>query len=319
MKYKADKYPRISVIMAALNRESTIEKAILSLVNQQYPNLEFLILDAGSNDGTLNIIKKYNDYINYFRSRKDKGPSDAWNEGVDNCTGDIVCFLNSDDFYEENTLIKVGEAFIENEDADIINVLGRMVSQDNSGELIWWHVTTPEIMHIENGFVGALHPNCRFYKKHLFSKYGKFISEIDGVMTLASDYEFITRLSLYNPKNITLNFIGYNYLGHEGSLTYNNNKYTKLRLYDQKVYYIEELLRNHSEVISTKLEAKFKKEHRVAYSRRVVKNIVDKDYDKAFSNLVKGVNLFGVSFTIKTLRFYISYVFRFNKFFKKIF
>jgi glycosyltransferase involved in cell wall biosynthesis len=317
MKYSADKYPRISVIMATLNRQATVEKAILSLIEQNYPNLDFLVLDAGSNDNTLAIVDRYKQYITYFRSRADKGPSDAWNEGVDMSTGEIICFLNSDDFYEPGTLIRVGEALIENKDLDIVNVLGRMVALSDSGELVYGHVTTPESMYLKNGVVGALHPNCRFYKKYLFDKYGKFISEIDGVMALASDYEFITRLSLYNPKNITLDFIGYNYLGHEGSLTYNNNKYTKLRLYDQKVYYVEQLLSKHSSVIGDGLRKKLWKEYRVAYTRRVVKLFVDKNFKKGFSSLAKGVRAFGILFPFKVLRYFISYAFRFNKIFKK--
>lgn len=318
LKYPKEQYPKISVIMAVYNRASLIEKAILSFLDQDYPNVEFLVLDAGSADGSLDIIEKYKDHITYFRSHKDKGPSDAWNEGVKHSKGDLICFLNTDDYYEPDTLIRVGEAFIENPDVDIINVRGRAVSIDKHGNTVKGHEISQEAMHISKGKVNALHPNCRFFTKGIFDKYGYFYYEIEGVMALASDYEFIVRISLYNPVNITLDFVGYNYLGHEDSLTFNTNKYTKLRLYEQKVYYVEQLFKNHSAVMDDKIKKQLLREYRIAFQRRVVKNFVDKDYKTAWKNLKLGMEKFGLRFVFKTIRYYTSYTFRFGRMFRNL-
>lgn len=296
----------------------TIEKAILSLIEQNYPNLEFIVLDAGSTDGTLDIINRYKQYISYFRSHKDNGPAGAWNEGVDVSNGDIICFLNADDYYEKNTFLKVAEAFIENSDVEMVNVLGRVVKIMPDESVFVGHITTVETMHIECGKVDSLHPNCRFFRKNVFQKYGKFIDEVYGVMALACDFEFITRLSLYNIKNITMDFVGYNYLAHENSLTFNSNKYTKLRLYEQKVFYLERLFDQYPDLMDDKVRAKFKREYRIAYQRKVVKHIIDKNYMLAWQSMKIGIKKFGIKFFFKTARYYISYNIRFNKLFKKL-
>ncbi len=137
---------------------------------------------------------------------------------------------------------------------------------------------------------------------------------VDGKMAVASDYEYIHRFSLYNPKNITLNHIGYNYFGHENSLTFNTNKYTKLKIYDQKVFYLEQLLIKHSHMMSENLKASYEKEYRIAYTRRVVRNFVDGDFKKAFKNLKKSIELFGIFMIVRVMRYYVSYNFRIRKY-----
>lgn len=96
--------PRISVITPSYNQGIYIEETILSVLNQNYPNLEYIIIDGGSNDSTVEVIKKYESRINYWISEKDKGQSDAINRGFAMATGDIICWLNSDDYFLPNTL-----------------------------------------------------------------------------------------------------------------------------------------------------------------------------------------------------------------------
>ncbi len=313
MKYQVDKYPKITVILPVLNGAKTLEKALRSVVDQNYPDLELMVLDGGSTDGTLEVINKYKSNVTFFRSRKDEGNAEAQNEARDLCKGDIISLLCADDYYEPNTFFKVAETFIENPDAEMVNVLGRTLSMDEKGYIRIEHVTRAEDMHLAKGHVKVLHPNCRFFKKELFNKYGKIIGAVEGEMALASDWEYLTRFSLYNPKNITLDFVGYNYLAHEGSLTLNTNKYTKLRIYDQKVYYLEQLLANYQHLLSEGMKAGMRAEYRVALARRITKNLIDGNFNKAKKNLMIGIDKFGMLYIFNIFRFFISYVFRFNK------
>lgn len=103
--------PKISVITPSFNQGDYIEETILSVINQNYPNLEYIIIDGGSSDLSVDIIKKYSSHINYWISEKDSGQSEAINKGFKKCTGDIVTWLNSDDCYLEDTLHKVADYF----------------------------------------------------------------------------------------------------------------------------------------------------------------------------------------------------------------
>lgn len=107
------KNPKISVITVCYNSEKHIEECIQSVVNQPYENKEYIIIDGGSQDGTLSIINKYRDKIDYFVSEPDKGISDAFNKGIKVATGDLIEILNSDDFMMPDVLTKVAEQYEE--------------------------------------------------------------------------------------------------------------------------------------------------------------------------------------------------------------
>jgi glycosyltransferase involved in cell wall biosynthesis len=97
-------FPKISIVTPTFNQGKYIEETILSVIGQQYPNLEYIIIDGGSTDGTIEIIKKYERYLAYWVSEKDKGQSHAINKGFNRATGDILGWLNSDDLYLPSTL-----------------------------------------------------------------------------------------------------------------------------------------------------------------------------------------------------------------------
>lgn len=90
--------PKITIITPTFNQGKFIEKSILSVLNQNYPNLEYIIIDGGSSDDTLDIIKKYENRITFWISEKDNGQSHAINKGLQKSSGDIINWLNSDDF-----------------------------------------------------------------------------------------------------------------------------------------------------------------------------------------------------------------------------
>ena len=109
--------PKLSVITVVYNNVSDIERTILSVLNQTYDNIEYIVVDGESTDGTLEIIKKYNDRISKLISEKDSGIYDAMNKGLAIATGDYVLFMNSgDEIYAPDTVEKV---FDSADDADI--------------------------------------------------------------------------------------------------------------------------------------------------------------------------------------------------------
>ncbi len=102
---------RISIITPSFNQASFIAQTIDSVLSQNYPNLEYIIIDGGSTDASVDIIKKHEKHLAYWISEKDRGQSHAINKGLARATGDIVNWLNSDDYYEPEALFKVAEAF----------------------------------------------------------------------------------------------------------------------------------------------------------------------------------------------------------------
>ena len=126
--------PKISIVMPSYNQVEFIERSILSILNQDYPNIELIIIDGGSKDGTIEIIKKYQDHISFWVSEKDQGQSDALNKGYKNCTGQIFGWLNSDDVYLPNVFKSVSSAFEKNQNKKII--FGDWLSIDKNDDVI---------------------------------------------------------------------------------------------------------------------------------------------------------------------------------------
>lgn len=102
---------KISIITVCFNAAQTIEETIQSVLNQSYKNFEYIIIDGGSTDGTLEIIKTYQDRLAYFVSEKDYGLYHAMNKGIEKSTGDIVGIINADDYYLDGAFEKVIQAF----------------------------------------------------------------------------------------------------------------------------------------------------------------------------------------------------------------
>lgn len=106
---------KISIITVTYNCSNVLEKTILSVINQDYINIEYIIIDGGSNDGTLDIINKYSDKISYWTSEKDNGIYDAMNKGIMAATGDYVNFMNAGDSFYSNSVISEFAPKIEND------------------------------------------------------------------------------------------------------------------------------------------------------------------------------------------------------------
>src|ERR1035437_48403 len=132
---EANQWPKISIVTPSYNQDKYLEETIRSIILQRYPNLEYIIIDGGSQDNSVNIIKKYEPWISYWVSEKDQGQSDAINKGWKHTTGDIFAWLNSDDYYFPDTLYSVASAFIKNGRKPIL-IAGSVYNVDESGTIL---------------------------------------------------------------------------------------------------------------------------------------------------------------------------------------
>ncbi len=138
--YQAAYYPKISIITPSFNQGHFIEETIRSVLLQNYPNLEYIVIDGGSTDGTLDILKKYEKHITYWVSEQDEGQSHAINKGIARATGEVFNWLNSDDYYLPDMLRRVGEAFA---DAQTQAVCTQSYYVDEGGKILHTNPATP--------------------------------------------------------------------------------------------------------------------------------------------------------------------------------
>src|SRR5262245_24468921 len=103
--------PRISIVIPSYNQQAYLGEALESIFSQKYPKLEVIVMDGGSTDGSVAVLESYASKLKYWRSRKDRGQSAAINAGMRHATGDLVAWLNSDDYYWRDALWAVGSAY----------------------------------------------------------------------------------------------------------------------------------------------------------------------------------------------------------------
>lgn len=130
---RKNNFPQISVITPSFNQGDFIERTIKSVLSQDYPNIEYIVMDGGSTDGTVGILKKYGEKI-IWRSEKDKGQGDAVNKGLKLAKGEILAYLNSDDTYQPEAFKIVANFFIKN--PDIMWVFGKCRIVDENDQEI---------------------------------------------------------------------------------------------------------------------------------------------------------------------------------------
>lgn len=185
---------KISIITVSFNSQKTIEETIQSVLRQTHPDVEYIVIDGGSTDGTLDIIHRYKDKIAYVQSKKDNGIYDAMNQGVSKATGEVVGFLNADDvFFDEHVLSQVAKAFDPKEEkksneldgvyADLI-----YVKEDDLNCIVrYWKSSSFTPGLFAKGWSPA-HPTL-YLKRHVYKRLGGF----DLSFLMGNDIELMMR------------------------------------------------------------------------------------------------------------------------------
>ncbi len=191
-------WPKVSVITPSYNQGKYIEETIRSVTMQGYPNLEYIIIDGGSGDDTLAIIKKYSQEITYWVSEKDNGQTHALNKGLERATGDILAYLNSDDLYMPYTFKLVAELFRTHRLNWLTGIQSRLVYE----EVISPKRDAVKLFNRElyrKGYhIGSLfgwNQQCStFWSKHLFDQVGR---KFDESFNHAMDIDMWIRMSSF--------------------------------------------------------------------------------------------------------------------------
>lgn len=180
---------KISIITSVYNNRDTISDAIESVLSQSYPNIEYIVIDGASKDGTVDIISGYADRISTFVSEPDRGIYDGLNKGVERATGDVIAFLHSDDLYNDpEAVARVAEAFMTTEADAVYGDLVYTPKYDTSKVLRYWKSRDFHLGLLKKGWMPA-HPTF-FVRRELYDRYGAF----DTSFRIAADYDFMLRV-----------------------------------------------------------------------------------------------------------------------------
>jgi glycosyltransferase involved in cell wall biosynthesis len=223
--------PLISIITVVYNGATTLEQTMLSVINQTYKNIEYIIIDGGSTDGTVDIIKKYENKLAYWVSESDKGIYDAMNKGIDKATGELIGIINSDDWYELDAV----NIIVNNYSDPLTIIYGLIKNHYPSGE---YYVNTVSSDMIKQGIM-LPHQTC-FVPRTLYENMGKY----DIQFKCCADFDFMLRMKLSDIKFLLIERIIANFrLGGFSSYRKNMRESIKYNKVKKLIGFKEYLLR----------------------------------------------------------------------------
>ena len=223
-------WPRISIVTPNYNYGHFIEETIRSVLLQGYPNLEYIIIDGGSTDDTVEIIHKYKDYLTYWVSEHDEGQTDAINKGYQHCTGDIFVWLNADDAYTNSTCLESVAGFYKQ---GYQLIVGRCLNVDENDQPI-------EITKEFNGIAPQqdFDQYLRFWSFVPLPQPSVFIAKeltdfsfpLDKDLHSYMDYQLFLRVLSQNPKSIWVdqNLVKFKYHGQNKTMSSYTGAYSEL-------------------------------------------------------------------------------------------
>jgi glycosyltransferase involved in cell wall biosynthesis len=183
--------PLVSIITVVYNGEKYLEQTILSVINQTYTNIEYLIIDGGSTDGTLDIIRKYEKHIAYWVSEPDKGLYDAMNKGIGLAKGELIGMINSDDWYEPNALEIVVNSCRQNPDKKIFHGDRFDILEDGTKHIKKFQASRFKFLYYGMTYN---HPSM-FIQKDIYKDQRYNIK-----LKALSDYEFVLKNFIHHPE-----------------------------------------------------------------------------------------------------------------------
>ncbi len=173
--------PLISIITVVYNTAKTLEQTMLSVLNQGYPAKEYIVIDGGSTDGSVDIIRKYASQLTFWVSEPDKGIYDAMNKGIARTNGELIGILNADDWYEPEILTEVADRYLGTGKNQVIH--GMMRNFQNND---FYNITGNSILRLRYDMIQ--HPTC-FVPKKIYETVGNF----DTTYKYSGDYDLIMR------------------------------------------------------------------------------------------------------------------------------
>ena len=182
-------YPKISIVTPSYNQAEYLEHTIQSVLGQGYPNLEYIIIDGGSTDGSVDIIKKYESQLAYWISERDNGMYEAIQKGFDKSTGEIMAWINSDDMYHPKSLFVVAELF--NLFPDVQWLTGANTTFNEKGQCVY--ATSPTNLtkfDIYQKRIEWIQQESTFWRRKLWDKSGAYINTN---LKYAGDFELWLR------------------------------------------------------------------------------------------------------------------------------
>lgn len=188
-------YPLVSIITVVLNGHEFIESAIQSVLSQNFNNIEYIVIDGGSTDGTVEIINKYEDRIDYWVSEKDDGIYHAMNKGISMATGEIIGIVNSDDWLEPKTIEKVVDIFSAIPEEEFV-VHGKIALYDAKDKFLRVH--SPKSIPGYYLFSTPFKHPAMFVSKKLYQQIGLY----DEKCGLAADYDLMLRIKANGSKSV---------------------------------------------------------------------------------------------------------------------
>jgi glycosyltransferase involved in cell wall biosynthesis len=217
-------YPKISIVTPNLNGVRYLERTIQSIVNQNYPNLEYIVIDGGSSDGSVEIIEKYADKISYWESSKDNGLYHAIQKGFEKSTGDILGWINSDDIHMTKSLFTIAEIFSVNKEVHWIQ--GYPVVVDENDRIVFHRpAVNSKFSFYLNDFMNGsfIQQESTFWTRNLWNRTGGHVS-LD--YKYAGDFELWMRFFKTDILYCTHSVLGSFRYSREGQIsTTNYQKY----------------------------------------------------------------------------------------------